>query len=428
MSKIESIFAREIIDSRGFPTVEVEIKLSSGTSGMSSVPSGASTGSFEAHELRDGDKKRFFSKGVKKAVKLINTEIQETILGFDVTKQKEIDSNLIELDGSNNKKRLGANSILAVSLACAKASSNFLNIPLYKYIGGINNSLPTPMMNIVNGGCHSNNNLDFQEFMIIPAKFNSFKESLRAGCEIFQSLKRILLNKNYSTSVGDEGGFAPNISSNKECLDLIIQAIEDSNYKPGIDIFIGLDIAASEFYKNGTYKLSGESLNLKSKDLIKYYTNLINNYPIISIEDGLDENDWDGWSVITEEIGHKCQLVGDDLFVTSPERLKQGIDENCANSILIKLNQIGTLTETINAIEMAKENNFNTIVSHRSGETEDTFISDLSVGISSGQIKTGSLCRSERVAKYNQLLRIEDRDDSIKFSGMKPFERFKWLN
>ena len=425
MSKIESIFAREIIDSRGFPTVEVEIKLSSGASGMSSVPSGASTGSFEAHELRDGDKKRFFSKGVKKAVKLINTEIQETILGFDVTKQKEIDSNLIELDGSNNKKRLGANSILAVSLACAKASSNFLNIPLYKYIGGINNSLPTPMMNIVNGGCHSNNNLDFQEFMIIPAKFNSFKESLRAGCEIFQSLKRILLNKNYSTSVGDEGGFAPNISSNKECLDLIIQAIEDSNYKPGIDIFIGLDIAASEFYKNGTYKLSGESLNLKSKDLIKYYTNLINNYPIISIEDGLDENDWDGWSVITEEIGHKCQLVGDDLFVTSPERLKKGIDENCANSILIKLNQIGTLTETINAIEMAKENNFNTIVSHRSGETEDTFISDLSVGISSGQIKTGSLCRSERVAKYNQLLRIEDRDDSIKFSGMKPFERFK---
>jgi len=425
MSKIQSIFAREIIDSRGFPTVEVEIKLSSGASGMSSVPSGASTGSFEAHELRDGDKKRFFSKGVKKAVKLINTEINETILGFDVTKQKEIDSNLIELDGSNNKKRLGANSILAVSLACAKASSNFLNIPLYKYIGGINNSLPTPMMNIVNGGCHSNNNLDFQEFMIIPAKFNSFKESLRAGCEIFQSLKRILLNKNYSTSVGDEGGFAPNISSNKECLDLIIQAIEDSNYKPGIDIFIGLDIAASEFYKNGTYKLSGESLDLKSKDLIKYYTNLINNYPIISIEDGLDENDWDGWSVITEEIGHKCQLVGDDLFVTSPERLKKGIDENCANSILIKLNQIGTLTETINAIEMAKENNFNTIVSHRSGETEDTFISDLSVGISSGQIKTGSLCRSERVAKYNQLLRIEDRDDSIKFSGMKPFERFK---
>ena len=425
MSKIESIFAREIIDSRGFPTVEVEIKLSTGASGMSSVPSGASTGSFEAHELRDGDKKRFFSKGVKKAVKLINTEIQETILGFDVTKQKEIDSNLIELDGSNNKKRLGANSILAVSLACAKASSNFLNIPLYKYIGGINNSLPTPMMNIVNGGCHSNNNLDFQEFMIIPAKFNSFKESLRAGCEIFQSLKRILLNKNYSTSVGDEGGFAPNISSNKECLDLIIQAIEDSNYKPGIDIFIGLDIAASEFYKNGTYKLSGESLNLKSKDLIKYYTNLINNYPIISIEDGLDENDWDGWSFITEEIGHKCQLVGDDLFVTSLERLKKGIDQNCANSILIKLNQIGTLTETINAIGMAKENNFNTIVSHRSGETEDTFISDLSVGISSGQIKTGSLCRSERVAKYNQLLRIEDRDDSIKFSGIKPFERFK---
>ena len=425
MSKIKSIFAREIIDSRGFPTVEVEIKLSSGDLGMASVPSGASTGSFEAHELRDDDKKRFFSKGVKKAVNLINTEIQQTILGFDVTKQKEIDNNLIELDGSDNKKRLGANSILAVSLACAKASSNFLKIPLYKYIGGIHNSLPTPLMNIVNGGCHSNNNLDFQEFMIIPANFQTFRESLRAGCEIFQSLKQILLKKNYSTSVGDEGGFAPNISSNNECLDLIIQAIEDSNYKPGVDIFIALDVAASEFHNSGTYKLSGESLSMNSKELVKYYNNLIRNYPIISIEDGLDENDWDGWNSITGEIGNKCQLVGDDLFVTSPKRLKKGINESCGNSILIKLNQIGTLTETIDAIEMAKKNNFNTIVSHRSGETEDTFISDLSVGISSGQIKTGSLCRSERVAKYNQLIRIEDRDDSIDFSGLKPFERFR---
>ncbi len=425
MSYIKSIFAREIIDSRGVPTIEVEIKLSTGHFGTASVPSGASTGSFEAHELRDGDKKRFFSKGVKNAVKLINTEIQQTILGFDATKQKEIDENLVELDGSQNKKRLGANSILAVSLACAKASSNLLNIPLYKYIGGIHNSLPTPMMNIMNGGCHSSNNLDFQEFMIIPANFKTFKDSLRAGCEIFHSLKNILLRKNYSTSVGDEGGFAPNISSNKECLNLIMNAIEESNYKPGEDIFIALDIAASEFFSNKKYNLSGESLSLDSDGLIKYYGELIKSYPIISIEDALDENDWDGWKMITSEIGDKCQLVGDDLFVTSIDRLKKGIEKGCGNSILIKLNQIGTLTETIEAIELAKKSNFNTIISHRSGETEDTFISDLSVGTSSGQIKTGSLCRSERVAKYNQLLRIEDRDNSIEFSGFKSFQKFK---
>ena len=424
MSNIKSIFAREIIDSRGVPTIEVEIRLSSGHIGISSVPSGASTGSYEAHELRDGDKKRFFMKGVKNAVDMINTEIQETLSGFDVTNQNDIDNILIELDGTKNKKRLGANSILAVSLACAKSASNFNNMPLYKYIGGIQNSLPTPMMNIINGGCHSNNNLDFQEFMIVPVGFNSFKSALRAGCEIFNSLKNLLIEKKLSTSVGDEGGFAPNISSNKECLDLILKAIEKSNYIPGKDIFIALDVAASEFFHEDKYIMKGESLKLKKDEIIKYYSNLIKSYPIISIEDGLNENDWAGWTDLTEEIGSKCQLVGDDLFVTSTERLNQGIDSNSGNSILIKLNQIGTLSETIKTIELAKKNNFNTIISHRSGETEDTFIADLSVGTSSGQIKTGSLCRSERVAKYNQLLRIEDRDDSIIFAGTNPFRKY----
>ncbi len=424
MSNIKSIFAREIIDSRGVPTIEVEIRLSSGHIGISSVPSGASTGSYEAHELRDGDKKRFFMKGVKNAVDMINTEIQETLSGFDVTNQNDIDNVLIELDGTKNKKRLGANSILAVSLACAKSASNFNNMPLYKYIGGIQNSLPTPMMNIINGGCHSNNNLDFQEFMIVPVGFNSFKSALRAGCEIFNSLKNLLIEKKLSTSVGDEGGFAPNISSNKECLDLILKAIEKSNYIPGKDIFIALDVAASEFFHEDKYIMKGESLKLKKDEIIKYYSNLIKSYPIISIEDGLNENDWAGWTDLTEEIGSKCQLVGDDLFVTSTERLNQGIDSNSGNSILIKLNQIGTLSETIKTIELAKKNNFNTIISHRSGETEDTFIADLSVGTSSGQIKTGSLCRSERVAKYNQLLRIEDRDDSIIFAGTNPFRKY----
>lgn len=424
MSTIKSIIAREIIDSRGVPTIEVEIHLSTNHYGVASVPSGASTGSFEAHELRDNDKNRFFSKGVSQGVELINTEIKETLSGFDVTNQKEIDSILIDLDGTKNKSRLGANSILAVSLACAKSASNFLNTPLYKYIGGMQNSLPTPMMNIVNGGCHSNNNLDFQEFMIIPCGFDSFKDSLRAGCEIFNSLKKILLDKKLSTSVGDEGGFAPHISSNKECLDLILDSIEASKYVPGKDIFIALDVAASEFFNEGKYTMTGESLKLNRDDIVKYYSNLIKNYPIISIEDGLDESDWEGWSNLTSEIGSKCQLVGDDLFVTSSERLEQGITKSAANAILIKLNQIGSLTETIKTIELAKKNNFNTIVSHRSGETEDTFISDLAVGTSSGQIKTGSLCRSERVAKYNQLLRIEDRDDSISFSGINPFTKY----
>ena len=424
MSKIKSLFAREIIDSRGVPTVEVEIELTSNHRSIASVPSGASTGTFEAYELRDGDKNRFFSKGVKNAINLINSEVKETILGLDVMNQKEIDTILIELDGTKNKKRLGANSILAVSLACTKAASTFLNTPLYKYIGGIQNTIPTPMMNIINGGCHSNNALDFQEFMIIPAHFKSFKESLRAGCEVFYYLKQLLISKNLSTSVGDEGGFAPEISSNRECLDLIINAIDKAGYKPGKEIYIALDVAASEFFNKQMYTLSGESLKVNSEGLIRYYDNLIKNYPIISIEDGLDENDWDGWRALTSEIGDKCQLVGDDLFVTSTERLKKGIDSDCGNSVLIKLNQIGTVTETINTIVLAKQNNFNTIISHRSGETEETFISDFSVGMSSGQIKTGSLCRSERISKYNQLLRIEDREENLKFSGVDPFNKY----
>ncbi len=424
MSKIKSILAREIIDSRGIPTVEVEIELTSKHIGIASVPSGASTGTFEAHELRDCDKNRFFSKGVKNAVALINTEIQETILGFDVINQNEIDKVLIDLDGTKNKKRLGANSILAISLACAKVAAKLLNTPLYKYIGGIHNLIPTPMMNIINGGCHSNNKLDFQEFMIIPSGFELFSDSLRAGCEIFNSLKQLLSSKNLSTSVGDEGGFAPNISSNRECLDLIINAIEKAGYQPGSDVFLALDVAASEFFVDKKYKLSGESLEVDNEGLIKYFKSLVNDYPIISIEDGLDENDWEGWKILTSEIGQKCQLVGDDLFVTSSKRLNKGIQNKCGNAILIKPNQIGTVSETIETIELAKNNNFNTIISHRSGETEDTFISDFAVGITSGQIKTGSLSRSERIAKYNQLLRIEDREENIKFSGIDPFKKY----
>ena len=424
MSIITNVFGREIIDSRGVPTVEVEITLNNSIIELASVPSGASTGSFEAHELRDKDKKRFFSKGVLSSVNLINTEIRETIKGIDVREQKTIDNMLIELDGTANKSRLGANSILAVSIAVARAAAKYHNVPLYSYIGGINNSLPTPMMNIVNGGCHANNNLDFQEFMIIPCGFETFKEALRAGCEIFYSLKKLLTKGNFSVSVGDEGGFAPDFKSNKECLDYIMRAIEISNYKPGKDIFIALDVASSEFFDKEKYILKGESKSLTSSQLIDYYNELINKYPIISIEDGLHENDWVGWAELTKKIGNKCQLVGDDLFVTSVERLRKGIKNFCGNSILIKLNQIGTLSETIDTINLAKKNNFSTIISHRSGETEDTFISDLAVGINSGQIKTGSLSRTERVAKYNQLLRIEDRNKSIKFSGKESIKNF----
>tara|TARA_B100000989_G_scaffold93266_1_gene67712 strand:+ start:10 stop:1050 length:1041 start_codon:yes stop_codon:yes gene_type:complete len=345
-------------------------------------------------------------------------------MGLDVSDQKNIDTLLIDLDGTENKSRIGANSILAVSLACARASANSTKVPLYKYLGGLRNSLPTPMMNVINGGCHSNNKLDFQEFMIVPLGFNNFKESLRAGCEIFNSIKLNLKKKNLSIGVGDEGGFSPDLSSVNETLDIMLDAIVDCSYRPGEDVYIALDIAASEFYKDGIYNLSGESLKINSDSLIKMYENLISNYPIISIEDPLDENDWDGWKNLTLSIGGKCQIVGDDLFVTSTDRLSKGIKENCGNSILIKLNQIGTLTETIDTINVAKRNGFNTIISHRSGETEDTFISDLSVGVCSGQIKTGSLSRSERVAKYNQLLRIEYSNPNLEFSGKEPFLKF----
>ena len=425
MQQIEFLKAREIIDSRGFPTIEVDVNLSNGKLGRASVPSGASTGSYEAHELRDNDSNKFFGKGVSIAVDNINTEISQTILGFDASNQKLIDQTLIELDGTENKSRIGANAILAVSLAVAKAAANSLNIPLYKYIGGIKNSLPTPMMNIINGGCHSNNKLDFQEFMIIPANFNTFKSSIQAGVEIFHNLKNNLDSLGHSTSVGDEGGFSPNLSSNKESLDLIMKSIDQSNYKAGKDIFIGLDVASTEFFENGVYHLTGEGTSCSTEKLIDYYENLVENYPILSIEDGITENDWDGWNLMTQRLGKKCQLVGDDLFVTNSERLKMGIKKKCGNSILVKLNQIGTLTETLNTINIAKENNYNTIISHRSGETEDTFISDLAVAVRSGQIKTGSLCRSERVAKYNQLIRIEEENKlEIEFSGLNSFKNF----
>ncbi len=425
MSEIKSIKARQIFDSRGFPTIEVEIELISGDIGIASVPSGASTGSFEAHELRDNDKSNFNGKGVLEAVKLTNSEINETLSGYDSKDQKLVDQTLIQLDGTKNKSRLGANSILGVSLANARATAKFLKIPLYKYIGGMQNSLPTPMINIINGGCHANNNLDFQEFMIIPSNFTSFKNAIKAAAEIFHILKKNLDLKGLSTSVGDEGGFSPDLKSNKECLDLIMKSIEESKYKIGKDIFLGLDVASTEFFEDNKYYMKGENLSLDSEELIKYYEELVRNYPIISIEDGISEDDWKGWKKLTEQIGDKCQLVGDDLFVTNVERLKKGIEMGCGNSILIKLNQIGTLTETLDTINLAKEHSFNTIISHRSGETEDTFIADLSVGVSSGQIKTGSMSRSERISKYNQLLRIEEKNfNNIKYSASMPFSLY----
>ena len=425
MTQIISIKAREIIDSRGMPTIEVDTQLSGGFKGRASVPSGASTGSFEAHELRDNDNKRFFGKGVKNAVDLVNTEIRQTIMGFNSTNQQIIDKTLIDLDGTKNKSRLGANAILGTSLSVARAAAAACGLPLYKYLGGIDNVLPTPMMNIINGGCHSNNKLDFQEFMIIPQNFKNFKSALRAGVEIFHILKNNLNKNNLSISVGDEGGFSPEISNNRECLDLIVKSIDQSNYKIGEDILIGLDVASTEFFKNKKYHLNGENLTLKPEELIKYYENLLKEYPIISIEDPLSEDEWDSWKDLTEILGKKCQLIGDDLFVTNPQRFKDGIEKKCGNAILIKLNQIGTLTETIETIKIAKENNYNTVISHRSGETEDTFISDLSVALSAGQIKTGSLSRSERVAKYNQLLRIEEENgQSISYASRMPFRRF----
>jgi len=417
MSTIIEVVGREIIDSRGNPTVEAEVIVESGHLGLASVPSGASTGTHEALELRDNDPKRFLGKGVKKAVQNINRVIAPKLLGKDVLDQKGIDNLMNQLDGTTNKSRLGANAILSVSLACAKAASNYLGIPLYQYIGGItSNILPVPFMNILNGGAHADNNLDLQEFMIVPIGAQTFKEALRMAIEVFHNLKATLKKKGFRTSVGDEGGFAPDLNSNEEAFTLILEAIRLSGYKPGKDISIAIDSAATELYKDGFYHFVADKKKKRtSSEMIEYYESLINKYPIISIEDGLAEDDWKGWKEMTERLGRKVQLVGDDIFVTNPKRLLRGIKEGIANAILIKLNQIGTLSETLDVIRMAKFAGYKTIISHRSGETEDTTISDLSVGTSSCQIKTGAPSRTERVAKYNQLLRIEEnlRENAI---------------
>lgn len=421
MSIIDDVYAREILDSRGNPTIEVEVVLEDGALGTAAVPSGASTGEHEAVELRDGDKSRYLGKGVLTAVQNVNEIIADEIIGMEAGEQPLIDQIMIDLDGTPNKAKLGANAILGVSMATAKAAAESFGMPLYQYIGGVNAKLiPVPMMNILNGGEHADNNVDIQEFMISPAGADEFREALRMGAEVFHNLKKVLSKKNYNTAVGDEGGFAPNLKSNEEALQLILEAIEKAGYKPGEDIFICLDPASSEFYdkEKGLYILSSENKKLSSEEMVDYYANWVDKYPIVSIEDGLDENDWDGWKVMTEKLGSKIQLVGDDLFVTNKEILSRGINENIANSILIKLNQIGTITETLDTIEMAHKAGYTTVVSHRSGETEDTTIADFVVAVNSGQIKTGSASRSDRIAKYNQLLRIEDMlGESAKFLG-----------
>ena len=402
--KIKDIKAREIIDSRGNPTVEVDVILENGVLGRASVPSGASTGSREALELRDNDETRFLGKGVLRAVNNVNTIIKERLVGEDSLDQEHIDNLLIELDGTSNKNNLGANATLGVSLAVLKAAAITSKVPLYRYVGTGTN-LPRPMMNILNGGAHADNDLDFQEFMIIP-NANSIKERIRIGSEVFHNLKKVLNAKGYNTNVGDEGGFAPNLNSNFEAFELIMDAINLAGYTPGVDVSLGIDVAASEFYKDGFYYLEGKKLDVDG--MIKYYKELVDKYPIISIEDPLDENDWNGFTTITKELGHKVQLVGDDLFVTNSKYLQKGIDYHVCNAILLKLNQIGTYSEMLNTIELAKKNNFKTIISHRSGETEDTTISDLAVGLDLGQIKTGSMSRTDRMCKYNQLIRIEE--------------------
>ena len=412
-SLIVDVYAREIIDSRGNPTIEVEVALEDGSLGRAAVPSGASTGEHEAHELRDGDESRYLGKGVLQAIKAVNEEIAHALEGIDATEQAQVDRILIDLDGTDNKSRLGANAILGVSLACARASAEYHLMPLYRYIGGTRAyTLPTPMMNIINGGKHADNNVDIQEFMIMPISAPSFKEAMRMGVEVFHNLKKVLKAKNYNTAVGDEGGFAPSLTSNEEAFDVIIEAIEKAGYKPKEDIVLTVDVASSEMREGDKYKMFKSSGELKTTDeMIDWYADLCEKYPIYSIEDGLDENDWEGWKKLTDRIGNKVQLVGDDLFVTNPEFLQKGIDSDTANAILVKVNQIGTLTETLHAISLAHSNGYNSIISHRSGETEDTFIADLSVAVNSGQIKTGAPSRSDRVAKYNQLLRIEEMLD-----------------
>lgn len=409
MTIINDIFAREIMDSRGNPTIEVEVFLEDGTVGRAAVPSGASTGVHEAVELRDGDKSRYLGKGVLKAVDNVNTIISPELIGFDATDQAGIDLLMIDLDGSANKCKLGANAILGVSMAVAKAAAQSLGLPLYQYLGGFNaKELPVPMMNILNGGEHADNNVDIQEFMIMPVGAPNFREALRMGAEVYHSLKAVLKGRGLNTAIGDEGGFAPNLSSNEEALKVIIEAIEKAGYKPGEDIFLAMDVASSEIYQDGKYNLAGEGITKTAAEMVAFYEELVAKYPIISIEDGMAEDDWEGWKLLTEKLGDKIQLVGDDLFVTNTKRLKMGIDQDIANSILIKVNQIGTLTETFETIEMAKRAGYTCVISHRSGETEDATIADIAVAVNAGQIKTGAPTRSDRIAKYNQLLRIEE--------------------
>jgi enolase len=423
MSAIVDIIGREILDSRGNPTVECDVLLESGIMGRAAVPSGASTGSREAVELRDGEHGRYLGKGVLKAVDNINTEIAESVMGLDASEQAFLDRTLIDLDGSDNKARLGANATLAVSMAVARAAAEEAGLPLYRYFGGSGAmQMPVPMMNIINGGSHANNSLDIQEFMIMPVSMTSFKDALRCGAEIFHTLKKILETQGRPTSVGDEGGFAPNFKTNEECLNTILQAIEKAGYRPGDDVLLALDCAASEFYRDGKYHLSGEGLELTSSEFADYLGTLADKYPIVSIEDGMHEGDWDGWATLTQRLGKKIQLVGDDLFVTNTKILKEGIQKEIANSILIKVNQIGTLSETFAAIEMAKRARYTAVISHRSGETEDTTIADIAVGCNAGQIKAGSLSRSDRIAKYNQLIRIEeDLGDIATYPGRAAF-------
>lgn len=409
MSTIIDIHAREILDSRGNPTVEVDVILEDGTMGRAAVPSGASTGAYEAVEKRDGDKARYMGKGVLEACAAVNGEIAEALVGIDATEQVEIDEIMIELDGTDNKSRLGANAILGVSLAAAKAAADYCSQPLYRYVGGTSaRILPVPMMNIINGGEHADNPIDIQEFMIMPVSATSIRDAVRMGAEVFHTLKKELSAVGLSTGIGDEGGFAPNISSSRDALDFILKSIEKAGYKPGEDIYLALDCAATEYYRDGKYELSGEGKSLTSDENVAYLAALVNDYPIISIEDGMSEDDWDGWKALTEALGDKVQLVGDDLFVTNPVRLADGIARGCANSMLVKVNQIGTLTETLKAVDMAHRAGYTNVMSHRSGETEDATIADLAVATNCGQIKTGSLARSDRLAKYNQLIRIEE--------------------
>jgi enolase len=424
MAAIVDIRAREVLDSRGNPTVEADVVLASGVVGSAMVPSGASTGEREAIELRDGDKSRYLGKGVLNAVNNVKTEIRSAIIGFDVADQEGIDNKMIELDGTESKSRLGANALLAVSMAAARAAAQESKQPLYRYLNKSGEFvMPVPMMNIINGGSHADNSVDLQEFMILPVGAPTFREAIRYGAEVFHNLAKVLKSKGLATTVGDEGGFAPNLSSNEEAISVILQAIEQAGFKPGVDIYLGLDAAASEYYADGVYDLASENKQYSSAQMADFFVDWVNKYPIISIEDGFDENDWDGWKLITEKLGGRIQLVGDDLFVTNPKILKRGIEQSIANSILIKVNQIGTLTETLAAIDMAKKAGYSAVVSHRSGETEDTTIADLVVATGTGQIKTGSLSRSDRVAKYNRLMKIEEELGGVaRYAGRSAFK------